>query len=91
MRPVETFRPNRLQNEAGIRIEPPPSLAPAIATMPAAMAAAEPPELPPGVRARSHGLHVGPQSRDSVVARRPSSGVAVRPKMTSPASRQRRV
>ena len=48
------FRPTRPQHEAGMRIEPPPSLACAIGTMPAATAAAEPPLEPPGrVRAGS--------------------------------------
>src|SRR5690625_5758188 len=40
--PLVGFRPNRLVNDAGIRIDPPPSLAPAIGTTPAATAAAEP-------------------------------------------------
>ena len=44
----------------GMRIEPMPSLPCAIGTMPAASAAAEPPEDPPGVRSRSHGLRVTP-------------------------------
>lgn len=88
---VDGFRPNRPQNEAGMRIEPPPSLAPAMGTTPAATAAAAPPEEPPGVRVVSQGLRVGPQSWLSVCARRPISGVAVRPKITSPACRQRLV
>jgi len=41
------FIPNRPQQEAGIRIEPPPSLALAIGTIPAATAAEAPPEEPP--------------------------------------------
>jgi hypothetical protein len=45
---------------AGIRIEPPPSLACAALTIPAATAAAEPPDEPPDVRPRSQGLRVGP-------------------------------
>lgn len=73
-----------------MRMEPPPSLAPAAGTIPAATAAADPPELPPGVRAGSHGLRVGPPSAGSVTARAPNSGVAVRPNTTSPASVQRR-
>ena len=41
---------------AGMRIEPPPSLALAAGSTPAATAAAAPPDEPPGPRARSCGL-----------------------------------
>ena len=41
------FKPIRPQKEAGIRIEPPPSLAPAIGTIPEATALAAPPLDPP--------------------------------------------
>ncbi len=54
------FSPTRPQLEAGMRIEPPPSLAWAIGTMPAATAAAEPPLEPPAERSVSQGLRVGP-------------------------------
>ena len=54
------LRPTRPLWLAGIRIEPPPSLAWAIGTMPAATAAPEPPLEPPGVRSRSQGLRVAP-------------------------------
>jgi hypothetical protein len=74
-----------------MRIEPPPSDAPAAGTMPAATAAAAPPEEPPGVRARSHGLRVGcGQIRGAVSAFSANSGDAVLPKITKPASRKRR-
>jgi hypothetical protein len=53
MRPREGLRPTNPQQAAGMRVEPPPSLAPAIGTTPAATAAAEPPLLPPGVRLAS--------------------------------------
>ena len=53
------LRPTRPQLEAGMRIEPPPSLAWAIGTMPAATAAPEPPLEPPVERSRSQGLRVG--------------------------------
>ncbi len=52
--------PTTPQCDAGWRIEPPVSLPNAIGTMPAATAAAEPPDEPPGVRARSHGLRAAP-------------------------------
>ena len=79
--------PNSPQHDAGMRIEPPPSLALAAGTMPAATAAAEPPEEPPGVRAGSQGLRLGPWSAGSVVEHRPFSGELVRPQLISPARR----
>ena len=44
------FIPTRPQHDAGIRMEPPPSLAWATGTIPAATAAAEPPLEPPDER-----------------------------------------
>ena len=82
--------PTRPQQAAGIRSEPPPSLPCATGTRPAATAAAEPPEEPPGVRVVSHGLRVGPVWRGSVVGRIPNSGRFVVPSTTNPASRNRR-
>lgn len=52
--------PNKPHQVAGIRIEPAPSDPSAHGARPAATAAALPPLLPPGVRARSHGLWVAP-------------------------------
>src|SRR5690554_1125520 len=72
-----------------MRMEPPPSLAPAMGTTPAATAAPEPPLEPPGVSSMFHGLRLGPQRADSVTALRPNSGVAVRPINTKPALRAR--
>ena len=75
---------------AGIRIEPPPSLAWAIGTMPEATAAAEPPLEPPVVRSVSQGLRVGAvgvAARSSAGC--PSSGVLVLPIVTKPAARKR--
>ena len=74
-----------------MRVEPPPSLAVAIGTIPAATAAADPPEEPPGVRSRSQGLRVAPKRRVSVTAMIPHSGRVVVPTMTKPAARRRRV
>ena len=51
IRPRLGLRPTSPQQAAGMRIEPPPSLPWASGTIPAATAAAEPPEEPPG-RAR---------------------------------------
>src|SRR4051794_21945449 len=60
VRPRPGLSPNRPVEALGIRIEPPPSLAPANGTMPAATAAADPPLDPPEERVKSHGLRVGP-------------------------------
>ena len=84
------MRPTSPQQAAGIRIEPPPSLPWAIGTMPAATAAAAPPDEPPGVRSVSQGLRVGPKRRGSVTGRIPNSGMLVLPTSTKPASRRRR-
>ena len=89
-RPRAGLRPTSPQQEAGIRIEPPPSLPCATGTIPAATAAAAPPLEPPGVRSVSHGLRVGPNRRGSVVGRIPISGIEVLPTITNPASRSRR-
>src|SRR5437870_7651293 len=91
IRPRAGFRPTSPQHAAGTRIDPPPSLAWAIGAMPAATAAAEPPEEPPGVRPRSHGLRVAPKRRGSVTGSAPNSGDEVAPTITNPASRSRRV
>jgi hypothetical protein len=52
-RPGEVRSPTRLQNEAGLRMLAPRSDPSASGSMPLATAAAAPPLLPPGVRARS--------------------------------------
>src|SRR4051794_4901309 len=52
--------PPRPHSLAGMRIEPPPSLACATGTTPEATAAAEPPLDPPVERETSHGLRLGP-------------------------------
>ena len=59
-RPRFGFSPNSPQLAAGMRIEPPPSLAWAMGTMPAATAAAEPPLDPPAECPAFQGLAVGP-------------------------------
>ena len=65
VRPRVGFMPNTPQHEAGTRIEPPPSVACAAGTMPAATAAAEPPDEPPAPRSGCHGFRVWPNRRDS--------------------------
>src|ERR1039457_148472 len=56
-RPSDGLIPLRPQHDDGIRIEPPPSDPVASGTMPDAMAEAAPPDEPPGLYARFHGLH----------------------------------
>ncbi len=90
-RPRVGFRPTRPHSLAGMRIEPPPSLAWAAGTIPAATAAAAPPLDPPVERPRSQGLWQAPYASPSVVGTRPNSGVLVRPRQTSPAAVNRSV
>ena len=77
IRPRLGLRPTSPHSLAGTRIEPPPSPACAIGTMPAATAAAEPPEDPPVEWSGSHGLRLGPNAAGSVVIVPPNSGVFV--------------
>ena len=55
-RPNVAFNPNMPVNEAGMRIEPAPSLPTCKGAIPAAQAAAAPALLPPVVRSRFHGF-----------------------------------
>ena len=93
IRPRLGLRPTRPLQAAGMRIEPPPSLACATGTAPAATAPPLPPLDPPVVRSGSHGLRAGPKRRGSVTGRIPNSGDWVRPMNTKPglaeAARQR--
>ena len=79
--------PTRPHTDDGMRTDPPPSVAVAIGTRPAASAAPEPPLEPPGVCARSHGLRVTPSSRLSVKPSVANSGRLVLPTITAPARR----
>src|SRR4051794_40168667 len=65
-RPRCGFSPNRPQQAAGMRIEPPPSVAMPAEARPAATAAPLPPLEPPTVVFRSHGFRVAPNVADSV-------------------------
>ena len=89
VRPRLGLSPTSPQQDAGIRIEPAPSLPCAIGTAPAATSAAAPPLEPPTPRSRFHGLRVGPCLTDSVAKPRPISGTVVSPSVTSPAARNR--
>ena len=88
-RPNVGFIPKMPLNEQGMRIEPPPSVPIVSGPMPAATAAALPPEEPPGVFAGFHGLRVMPVSGLSQTPFQPNSGVVVLPKITAPCSRRR--
>src|SRR3954453_21564879 len=68
-------------------MEPPPSLPSASAAMPVHTAAAEPPDDPPGVRSRFHGLRVTPHASDAVHGQSVSSGTLVLPTISAPAFR----
>ncbi len=81
MSPKVGLKPNTPQKAAGRMTEPPVCVPTAAGTMPAATAAAEPEEEPPGVCSRFTGLRV----RDGV--RVASSVVTVLPRMTAPARR----
>src|SRR5437879_12478074 len=74
---------------AGLRIDPPPSVPIASGPRPAATAAPAPPEEPPGVWPRLHGLRVAPKRRLSVTPTQPSVGVFVLPSMIAPAAFRR--
>src|SRR4051794_8640053 len=76
------FKPTRPHSLAGMRIEPPPSLACAIGTMPLATAAAAPPDDPPVECSGFHGLRARGKLIASVVTVVPISGTLVRPRLT---------
>src|SRR5690242_15488529 len=82
--------PTRCVHAAGMRTLPAPSDPIAAATRPAATAAALPPDDPPGVCSRDHGLRVCPNAGPLVNGHCPSSHVLVLPTMTAPAALSRR-
>src|SRR5476649_916359 len=71
IRPRDGLRPNRPHKLAGMRIDPPPSVAWPIGRPRAATIAAEPPEEPPGDRSLRHGFTVAPPNAGSVVGASP--------------------
>src|SRR2546430_2225058 len=89
-RPRCVFSPTSPQHDAGILIEPPPSLAEPAAARPAATADAEPPLEPPAERSGFQGFLVFPNASDSVQGKVASSGRLVLPITIAPASRRRR-
>src|ERR1700709_1564888 len=83
--PRDIFRPILPLMPAGMRIDPPPSVAWEIGSTPAATLAPVPEDDPPAVNARSHGLCVTYISGFSAEPQVPNSGVVVRPMMLRPA------
>src|ERR1700688_2183682 len=75
------------QSAAGTRVDPPVSDPRPQLTIPAAMAAAVPPEEPPGIRVLSYGFFTGPANDDRLVLVMPnaSSCMLALPIMMTPA------
>src|SRR5689334_3180064 len=71
---------------AGWRIEPPVSVPSAPGTRPAATAAAEPPDEPPGTRVGSHGFFTGPYAEFSFDEPIANSSIDSLPTRIAPAS-----
>ena len=88
-RPKLGLWPTTPQKLAGPRMDPPESVPVAMATMPEATAAPEPPLEPQVVQAGFQGLRVMPWSLLSVVPFQANSGVVVLPTMTAPWARKR--
>src|SRR5581483_4335630 len=88
-RPYVGFTPTTPQNAAGCRTDPPVSDPSAIGTTPAATAAADPPDEPPGTRVQSTGFNVGPNALCSVDDPIANSSMFVLQAMTAPAARSR--
>ena len=76
--------PTTPQRAAGWRIEPPVSVPSASGVNPAATAADEPPEEPPGTRSGAHGLCVTPKAEFSVEEPIANSSMLVLPRAISP-------
>ena len=81
------FTATRPQKLPGWRIEPPVSEPRVTGTKPAATAAAEPPDEPPGTRSTSHGLRVGPKALVSVELPKANSSMFSLPMGKAPARR----
>src|SRR5215207_6298779 len=83
--PRDGLKPTTPHHDAGMRIEPAPSLAWARGTILAATAAQDPPEDPLVDRSGAHGLRVAPKATGWVDAVMPNSGTLVLPTVTRPA------
>ena len=80
--------PTMPQKEAGMRMEPPPSVPTCNTPAPVAAATAAPPEDPPEVISGFQGLRVMPKALLSVTAFHPISGEVVTPIKTAPFARK---
>src|ERR1043165_4606395 len=78
--------PTMPQQAAGWRSEPPVSVPSAAMHWPAATAAAEPPEEPPGTRSMFQGLRVTPKAEFSVEEPIANSSMLVLPTIIAPAA-----
>jgi hypothetical protein len=79
--------PTRPLTDAGMRIEPPPSLACAIGTAPAATSAPEPAELAPATWSVDQGVRTAPSRGCSAAALKPYSESWLLPSGISPVAR----
>src|SRR5713101_2460276 len=91
MRPYVGFNPITPHSEAGWRTDPPVSEPSATGTIPAATAAADPPDEPPGTRVGSHGFFTGPNAEFSFDDPIANSSQFVLPMMTAPESSNRSI
>src|SRR4029453_14502768 len=76
--------PTTPHSAAGCLVEPPVSEPSAQGARPAATAAAEPPDEPPGTRSGSQGLRVGPNAEFSVYEPLPNPSMLVFPRRVLP-------
>src|SRR5215510_4509620 len=86
MRPYVGFSPITPHSAAGCRTEPPVSEPSATGTIPAATAAAEPPDEPPGTREVSQGFLTAPKAEFSFDEPIANSSQLVLPMTTEPAA-----
>ena len=81
--------PTTPESAPGWRIEPPVSVPRPNTAWPAATAAAEPPEEPPGTRVTSHGLRTAPNAEFSFELPIANSSRFVFPSITAPLASSR--
>ena len=88
-RPREGFSPKVPHHDDGLRIDPPPSEPCDTGQRPAMIADAAPPDEPPQLRSRFHGLRPGGYAGGSLTLSGPNSGTTVLPRIVKPARRMR--
>src|SRR5438132_1259534 len=87
--PYVGLSPTTPQSEAGCRTDPPVSVPNAHTTSPAATAAADPPDDPPGTRSSPQGFRTGPNAEFSLEEPIANSSQFVLPTSTEPAAWRR--